>query len=207
MLSLPAISCSPIGETEAGSSRNPARTTDPETPDTANTSTTEPPPSSTIEPSSGADPGEPLSESSEMRMRFTYRPDESGRVHFPYIAVWIEDTDGRLIDTVSLWFKEDEAKYLDDLSQWEDATDDVDGDALDAISSPTRVPGEHAVAWNLTDLAGNTIEPGSYRVLIEAAREDGPYQIVSGTVQIDGSPKTAILDDDGELVDISVEVT
>lgn len=137
----------------------------------------------------------------QMQVNFTYQAAGGGRVHSPYIAVWIEDPAGNLVQTVSLWYKSDESKYLKDLKRWNSKNN---SDAL--TTGATRIPGAFSVAWNGTGLDGALVADGDYFVCIEAAREDGPYQIIRESIPVSGSLVPTTLTPNGELIAASVEL-
>ncbi len=134
-------------------------------------------------------------------MSFTYTPSDSGgRIHDPYVAVWIEDTDGNLVDTVAVWFQQDDkgTKWLDDLTLWYSVSNSAEDTTM---SGATRSPGSYDVIWDGTDLAGNAVAQGDYVVFVESAREHGPYSIVSGTLTLGDDGAVLELGSDTELVD------
>ena len=98
--------------------------------------------------------------------------------HKPYVAAWIEREDGSVVSTVALWYEvrsrnNEGEKYLKDLRQWwRRAGRDLKVPA-DGISGATRAPGDQQLA--LVD--GRTplpkLEPGKYKLMVEAARENG----------------------------------
>lgn len=143
----------------------------------------------------------------EVVVGFTYAASAtSGPVRNPYVAVWIEDADGNLVDTVSVWFEQSGkgSRYLSDLRSWYSA---AGGDADATSSGATRVAGTYTVAWDGTDLDGNPVAAGEYVVFVEAAREHGPYSISSAPLTIGGSSATLTLPDDGELSALTATVT
>jgi len=141
---------------------------------------------------------------------FTYAAADGGQVHSPYIAVWIEDSDGEMVRTVSLWYKSRESKYLNELTRWATVESAFQSagrtDPVDTVSGATRVAGSYTVAWDGTDVDGAPVALGQYFVCIEAAREHGPYELIRGAVSIDGSASTTALDDNGELSAASVQL-
>ncbi|WP_162142024.1 DUF2271 domain-containing protein [Ilumatobacter coccineus] len=142
----------------------------------------------------------------ELLVEFTFAPTSSGeRIHNPYIAVWIEDLDGNLVDTISLWYETGGrgSRWLRTLRQWSDLTEEV----VDSTSSgATRPAGTYTVAWDGLDADGAAIAPGTYQLFVEAAREDGPYELSSTLVDFDGSEFEAVLPDDGELTNLTARV-
>lgn len=133
----------------------------------------------------------------ELLVSFTYEPSSSAQAKRPYVAVWVEDTDGGLVDTVSLWFDQGRSgtKWLRDLSQWYQ----VSGGQDTTTSGATRVAGDYTVAWDGADAAGDPVVAGEYVINIESAREHGPTSFTTGTVVISDDGFTISLDDDGEL--------
>lgn len=133
----------------------------------------------------------------ELLVSFTYEPSTSAQAKRPYVAVWVEDSDGNLIDTISLWFDQgrEGTKWLSDLTQWHQASDADDT----TMSGATRVAGDYTVAWDGTDSDGNPVTSGEYVLNIESAREKGPTSFTSGTIVITDAGFTIDLDDDGEL--------
>jgi len=146
----------------------------------------------------------------ELVVNFTYTSTESGgRVHNPYIAVWVEDADGEMITTISLWMKASEAKYLRELTRFNDGEStyvDAGGD-LDAVTSATRQAGAYSVTWNGTGIDGAPVAQGSYFICIEAAREHGPYELIREAFTVGAEGFTQALADNGELGAASIELT
>ncbi|MCP5035529.1 MAG: DUF2271 domain-containing protein, partial [Actinomycetia bacterium] len=141
----------------------------------------------------------------ELLVSFTYQPSSSGQAKRPYVAVWVEDTDGNLVDTISLWFKQGAkgTKWLSDLTQWYGTSGGDDT----TMSGATRVAGDYTVSWDGTDADGNPIAAGEYVLNIESAREHGPTSFTSGTITISDDGFSASLEDDGELSGTSAVLT
>jgi hypothetical protein len=137
-----------------------------------------------------------------MGVRFTYKVATSGgRVNNPYVAVWIEDTSGALVDTLGLWYLQSQkgTRWLNELRRWYS----VDG-STDTTSSATRTPGDYALVWDLKDSEGQTVAPGSYFVCIEAAREHGPYSLIRQSFTLGATPFKTDLPAQGELTNASI---
>lgn len=143
--------------------------------------------------------------SAEMLVHFTYSASSSqGPVKNPYVAVWLEDSEGELAATVALWFLQSQkgTKWLSDLRRWYS----VDGSqqTVDTISSATRTPGDYTVAWDGAGFDGSRVPEGDYYICIEAAREHGPYSLVRESITLANSSFDLRLPDDGELTDVAV---
>ena len=140
-------------------------------------------------------------------MSFTFAPSSSGgRIENPYIAVWVEDSNGNLVKTISLWFEQSGkgTKYLSDLRQWNSAS----GQTVDAATSgATRVAGDYTVVWDGTDLTGEPVAQGEYVLYIEAAHEHGPYEITSTPITIGTDGFAVTLADNGELTGATAELS
>lgn len=137
----------------------------------------------------------------ELVVDFTYTSSSNGRTRNPYIAVWVEDADGNLVDTISLWYKQGKGdKWLDDLRSWYAASD---AGADVSMSGATRVAGSYTVAWDGTDLDGNPVARGDYTLYIESAREDGPHELTSASFTVADAAFTLSLTDQGELTGAS----
>jgi len=167
-------------------------------PTSAGASTAEPAATATTASTAGADvPG-----GGSLTVDFTFAPSGGGRIRNPYVAVWIEDTDGGLVDTLAVWYQERERKYLRELTRWMS----VDGsdESLATVSSATKVAGTYSLSWDLTDAAGVTVPAGEYVVCVEAAREHGPYDLVIGPVTVGTDAATVDLGADNELTGVRV---
>ena len=141
---------------------------------------------------------------SEMTIDFTYTAS-GGRVRNPYIAVWLEDTQGNMVSTVYVWYQSSHSKYLNHLRSWVSAYS-----AAPSTYSPstgaTRSPGAYSAVWDGTDTTGTPVRPGDYILFVEAAREHGPHSISSAPIALDGSSLSVTLADAGELNGISAAV-
>ncbi len=140
----------------------------------------------------------------ELLIDFTYTASGTNNPRRPFVAVWIEDTEGNFIDTVSLWYNPPKGdRWLDDLTQWYGAS----GGSDTTMSAATRTTGEYTVTWDGTDAAGNPVATGDYVILIESAVEHGPTSFTSGTVTVSDGATTASIPDDGELSAIAATLT
>ena len=106
------------------------------------------------------------------------------RPHRPYVAIWIENKEGKPIRTLSVWMQSGRKgqKYVRDLRRWfrEDQDRQTAGgaDLIPTVSSATRQPGRYSFVWNGRDDQGKPVEQGEYFVNIEVVREHGTYQLV-----------------------------
>ena len=133
------------------------------------------------------------------------------RWHRPYVAVWIEDAAGRRVRTISLWVNTSGRgpRYIHELRRWFDgerSAEDAGGpDVISTMSSATRLPGRYLVTWNGRDDRGNAVAQGSYRVIVEAAREHGSYQLMQQQLSLASTPVAADLGSNEEIASARVE--
>ena len=134
-----------------------------------------------------------------------------GQIHNPYVAVWVEDAEGKAVRTISLNYQRGKGdKWLNELRRWfrvDQARVAAGGKSVvSTLSQATRVPGAYNVAWDgLTD-TGVPIAPGAYYVCIESSRENGPYSLIREQLTFDGSPFEKALAPQGELQDAVVKL-
>lgn len=102
------------------------------------------------------------------------RRRKSGSYRRPYVAVWVEDEAGEPVRTLCLWIQRE--RWLRDLRRWHRLHKDDRG-LIDAVTRPTRNPGQYQLVWDGLDDAGKCLPLGKYQLVVEAAREHGTYQI------------------------------
>lgn len=122
------------------------------------------------------------------------KPDNARRYRRPYVAIWIEDSQGFPVKTLSLFVMKNAPgpRWIRDLRRWYSGDQMrrlVDQqDLIDTISKPTRNPGKYKVQWDGKDNAGKPLADGKYTLLLEAAREHGTYQLIKFPFQWGGKP-------------------
>lgn len=103
--------------------------------------------------------------------------------HAPYVAIWIERPDQSVAANLAVWYavgrdKNGGAQWLHDLRQWwrragRDLTTPIDG-----VTGATRKPGRYELTFNADTGALASLKPGSYQLVVEAAREVGGREVV-----------------------------
>jgi hypothetical protein len=147
----------------------------------------------------------------ELAVDLEIAPQEGFRYHRPYVAVWIEDANGRPVRTLSAWVNTSGRgpRYIRELRRWfsmEREQEEAGGpDLITTVSSATRLPGQYTVTWNGRDDRGNVVDQGNYRVLIEAAREHGSYQLMQQDLALGAKPVAADLGSNEEIGRARVE--
>lgn len=110
--------------------------------------------------------------------------------HRPYVAVWIESDNKESVKDLALWHKKGKKKdskkdregkkkgdkYLVDLKQWWRGGGREKDVPIDGVSSATRTAGKHLLHFKAGDAPLGDLPAGSYRLVVEAAREDGDVE-------------------------------
>ncbi|RYF31814.1 MAG: DUF2271 domain-containing protein [Comamonadaceae bacterium] len=108
--------------------------------------------------------------------------------HRPYVAAWIERADNSLAGTVALWYdvrtktnnpEGEGTKWLKDLRQWWRRGGRELAVPVDGITGATKPAGKHAIAVTEGSAAMPKLAPGAYKLVVEAAREQGGREVVS----------------------------
>lgn len=133
---------------------------------------------------------------------FTFAGSSGGRTKNPYIAVWIEDSSGALVQTVSLWHLQQNDRWLNSLTRWAQ----VSG-GTETNSSGTRAAGTYTVSWDGNDANGSKVSAGDYYVCVESAVEHGNYSLVREQVTLGDSSMEKTLADNGDLSGVSIKYT
>ena len=106
--------------------------------------------------------------------------------HRPYVAAWVEREDKTVAAQLALWYQdkakpgqmvkpgEGGEKWLPDLRQWWRRVGQQTTLPLDGVSGATRVPGRYKV-----EPATPTLPAGKYKLVVEAAREDGGREVLN----------------------------
>jgi len=112
--------------------------------------------------------------------------------HRPYVAVWLERGDRERVADLALWHegakprregkkhKDKGDKYLHDLRHWWRSGGSMLQTPVDGVSGPTRPAGVHRLQFE-APLA--QLPAGSYRLMVEASREDGGDEVASFAVE------------------------
>jgi hypothetical protein len=134
------------------------------------------------------------------------------RVRRPYVAVWLEDSNGKAVRTLSLWMQSGRkgARYIPDLRRW--FRDELargqagGGDLTQTASSATREAGRYSVVWDGKNDRGALVDQGEYTLFIEAARQHGTYQLITQKLKIGTRPFSDTLTGNIEIKGATVEL-
>ncbi len=154
----------------------------------------------------------PAADAASLDLRVEIPKLSVAEYHKPYVAAWIERDDGSVVSTVALWYEvrsrnNEGEKYLKDLRQWWRRTGRDLKVPVDGISGATRPPGEQQVTVVDGRGAMPKLEAGSYRLIVEAAREGGGRESVALPFQWPASGAVAKAQGREELGAVSLSVT
>ena len=86
------------------------------------------------------------------------------RYRRPYVAVWIENSSGKSIRSITVWGAK--PKYWPSLpGWWKFAKDDMN--LVKSVTRATRSPGKYDVVWDGKDDQGTNVPKGTYTVRVE----------------------------------------
>ena len=137
---------------------------------------------------------------------------ETGRYRRPYVAIWVEDTEGKAVRTLALWVSMGGSgpfQWLPDLKHWYKSEEErklaEKKDIFFTIARPTRLPGKYKLIWDGKDNHGKQLGGGEYTIFIEAAREHGTYQSIRQHVSLSDKPFREDLKGNVEIRSASIE--
>lgn len=147
--------------------------------------------------------GNPVPTTAKLTVNFTFTPSGGKMFRNPYVAVWLENGDGQLVETIAVWFDQGHNRYLRELQRWYPEVEALaaasNANSIDTLTNPTQDPGPYSVIWNQDGTKAAKMGQGDYFLCIEAAREHGPYELVRGPITLAAAPTTATFTDSGEL--------
>lgn len=137
-------------------------------------------------------------------IQFSVATKATGRVKRPYVAVWIEDSSGKTVRTLTVWVQQNRMNprwLAEGLRRWVRENSAL----VSTVSSATRNPGTYAVAWDGKTDKNKLAAQGDYYVCVESGREHGPYSLVRQKVTIGsaGFKKSLGSNNDIEAVNVS----
>ncbi len=102
--------------------------------------------------------------------------------HRPYLAVWVEKPDQSVAANLAVWYSmkgnNEGTKWLKDLRTWWRRSGRDLAVPVDGLTGATRAPGRHELTFSAAKGALASLAPGSYQLVIEAAREVGGREVV-----------------------------
>ena len=130
---------------------------------------------------------------------------QQGTYHPPYVASWIENSQGKSVRTLLLW--REQAKWLKDIRRWWRKIGRRDAQLVDAMTSATRAAGKYPLTFNALDDNKNPLSTGEYTLFIEVVREDGGRAIIRQAFNLGSKKETFTLAATNETDEIIFSVT
>jgi thiamine biosynthesis lipoprotein ApbE len=112
------------------------------------------------------------------------------QIRRPYVAVWVEDVNGKRVRTVAVWGNA--PKYLPDLPEWWKVAQQ-DMQWASTVTRATRPAGQHRIAWDGLDDQGKPLPAGTYTVFLEVNRQHGSHAIGSAKIDCNRLPSQAVI--------------
>ncbi len=136
----------------------------------------------------------------EVSIELTLKTVQMMRVRRPYVAVWAEDANGKLVRNIEAWANK--PKYYSELSDWWK----VNGRSYDvgSLTKPTRDPGKYRLVWNGLDDRGQPVPTGTYRIVVETNREHGSYYKRNTNILCGTNPASASLQETPEFETVTI---
>ena len=112
----------------------------------------------------------------------------------PYVAVWVEDSEEKLVRTLAVWGN---GRYQQDLTRWWRMPGNNRA-AARAVTRATRAPGDYTVTWDGRDDHGASVPQGDYKIFVEINREHGHHVWETTDVSCRGEPDEVELSETAE---------
>ncbi len=129
---------------------------------------------------SGAEPKSGWPKDYQLGITLTIQQQQGRRrAERPYVAIWAEDKDGKLVRNIAMWGNE--RKYFKDMPDWWKHMKERP-ELVRAVTRATRPPGRYQLAWDGLDDAGKPVPSGTYTIRVEMNREHGRHQIRDGKI-------------------------
>ena len=104
--------------------------------------------------------------------------------HKPYVAVWIEDDSNKVVSNLAVWYDVDMRnaegeKWLKDMRQWWRRIGRTLEMPIDGVTGATYGPGSYDLDFTMGKAPMSDLQPGDYRLRVEAAREVGGRELLN----------------------------
>jgi hypothetical protein len=140
----------------------------------------------------------------ELSIELTLK-QQTGQYHPPYVASWIENSQGKPIRTLLLW--REKAKWLKDIRRWWRKVGKKDAELVDGITSATRITGRYPLSFLAEGDNKQRLPQGKYTLFIEVVRENGGRAMIRQPFSLNGEKATFRLAATNETDEITFLVT
>jgi hypothetical protein len=124
------------------------------------------------------------------------------RYRRPYVAVWVEDADGKTVRSVTVWGRQ--PRWLPTLTDWWKVAGENEK-LVKSVTRATRGPGKYEIVWDGKDDRGAAVGQGTYTIRVEVHREHGKHVRQSGKVVCGAEPVKVTLRKNAEAADTVIE--
>ena len=141
----------------------------------------------------------PWDERFELALTFQIGDPRAGLgLRRPYVATYVETSDGTSVRTISLWSQK--AQWIREMRRWYRAEGmrrtAVGGPSLiDTVTQPTRPPGTYTVVWDGRDDQGQLVEQGEYLIFLESIRQGSSSFVTQQAFTFGSTPFQATMAD------------
>jgi hypothetical protein len=142
--------------------------------------------------------------SAKLNIELTLK-QQLGEYHPPYVASWIENSQGKPVRTLLLW--REKSKWLKDIRRWWRKVGKKDNEFVDGITSATRITGKYPLSFLAQNDERASLKKGKYTLFIEVVRENGGRAIIRQPFSLNGEKSTFILSATNETDEIKFSVT
>ncbi|NQT13927.1 MAG: DUF2271 domain-containing protein [Planctomycetes bacterium] len=140
----------------------------------------------------------------EMFVDFEISRIRTYRYARPYVAVWVEDAEGKPVRTLCLWMLRRDMRWFPDLrryyslhrKQWQ---------LVRTVTRASRPPGRYRLRWDGLMNDWQYAPPGKYTVFMEVSREHGTYQLMRQEIEIGKEPFAVELKGNVEIRQATIE--
>jgi hypothetical protein len=113
--------------------------------------------------------------------------------HNPYMAIWVERDDATIAANLATWYdgklkNEEGKKWLKDMRLWWRRGGRAMTMPVDGVSGATRSPSTYTLSFSSGKAPLGDLAAGSYKLMIEAAREVGGREVTE--IPFQWPPKT-----------------
>lgn len=130
---------------------------------------------------------------------------QAGQYHPPYVASWVENSQGKSVRTLLLW--REKAKWLKDIRRWWRKIGRKDAELVDGITSATRAAGKFPLSFLAQNDEKSNLKNGEYTLFIEVVRENGGRAIIRQPFSLNGNKEIFTLAATNETDEIKFSVT
>ena len=130
------------------------------------------------------------------------KPQTGRRIRRPYVAVWIEDADGKAVRTLTVWGNS--RRWLPTMSGWWKIAKE-DGGLIKSVTRATRAPGKYTLVWDGKDDKGAALPQGVWTIKVEVHREHGKHLFQTGKITCGADAATITLEKNAETEQTSIE--